>query len=246
MRLNRFLAQAGVDSRRKCDLLIQQGRVSVNGVPVTQLGVRIDPDRDQIGVDGQPVRVGERLTYILLNKPAGYIVTAQDTHHRKTVFDLLGGIPQRVFPVGRLDFDTEGVLLLINDGDLAFRLSHPRYQVPKTYLALVEGMPAKEALERLSRGVRVDNWVSSPAQVRLVKVTAGDALVEIELQEGRKRQVKKMCQTVGHRVKKLWRTAFAGIQVADLPPGRWRPLRQSEVRKLRTLVGLNPNLKNLE
>ena len=237
MRLNRFLAQAGIDSRRKCDLLIQQGRVSVNGVPVTQLGMKVDPDRDQIAVDGRPVRVGERLTYILLNKPAGYVVTAHDTHGRKTVFDLLSGVPQRVFPVGRLDFDTEGVLLLTNDGDLAFRLLHPRYQISKTYLALVEGVPVKEALERLSQGVRVDNWVSSPAQVRLVKVTAGNALVEIKLHEGRKRQVKKMCQTVGHRVKRLWRTAFAGIRVADLPPGQWRPLRESEVRNLRTLVG---------
>ncbi len=239
MRLNRFLAQAGIDSRRKCDLLIEQGRVSVNGLPVTQLGVKVDPSRDQITVDGQLIRVGERPTYILLNKPAGYVVTAHDTHGRRTVFDLLSAVPQRVFPVGRLDLDTQGALLLTNDGDLAFRLSHPRYQVSKTYLALVEGVPDKRDLERLSKGVRFDNWTSSPARVKLVKVTAGDALVEIKLCEGRKRQVKKMCQAVGHRVKRLWRTAFAGIGVVNLPPGQWRPLRKSEVRDLKNLVGLN-------
>jgi len=238
MRLNRFLAQAGIGSRRKCDLLIEQGRVSVNDVPVTQLGVRIDPEKDQVTVDGQAVRVGERLIYILLNKPAGYVVTAHDTHGRKTVFDLLSGIRQRVFPVGRLDLDTQGALLLTNDGDLAFRLSHPRYQVPKTYLALLEGVPDKADLEKLCQGVRFDNWTSSAAQVRLMKASARNAMVEIKLCEGRKRQVKKMCQAVGHPVKKLWRTAFAGIGVADLPPGRWRPLRKSELRDLKNLVGL--------
>ncbi|MBI4531552.1 MAG: rRNA pseudouridine synthase [Candidatus Latescibacteria bacterium] len=238
IRLNKFLAQAGIASRRRCDESIRLGRVRVNGEVVTCLGLRVDPEQDRIDVDGQCIVSKKRYRYILLNKPAGYLVSAHDPHHQRTVFDLLSGISERLFPVGRLDLDTEGVLLLTNDGELAFRLTHPRYTIQKTYLAQVVGIPGEAVLQQLCEGVDLGGRRTAPAHVRVVRVEGADTLLELVIHEGRKRQVKRMCRAMGHRVKHLRRIDFAGITVEGLRSGAWRDLTEEEVQRLKRLVGL--------
>jgi pseudouridine synthase len=212
--------------------------VKVNGECVTLLGVRIDPERDRVEVDGQRLFSRGRHRYILLHKPAGYLVSTHDPHHQRTIFDLLHGIPERLFPVGRLDLDTEGALLLTNDGEFAFRLSHPRYTVEKRYLALVRGTPYEAAIQRLSEGVDLAGRKTAPAWVRVIGIEEGDALLELVLHEGMNRQVKRMCQAIHHPVRHLRRVDFAGIGVERLKSGAWRDLTEEEVRRLKECVGL--------
>jgi pseudouridine synthase len=210
----------------------------VNGEVVTCPGTQVNPEHDRVEVDGRCVVFGKRDRYILLNKPAGYLVSAHDPHHHRTVFDLLSGVSERLFPVGRLDLDTEGVLLLTNDGELAFRLTHPRYTIQKTYLARVSGIPGEAVLQRLREGVDLGGRRTAPADVRVVGLDGADALLGLILHEGRKRQVKRMCQTMGHRVKHLRRIDFAGITVDGLQSGAWRDLTEEEVQRLKRFVGL--------
>lgn len=241
-RLNRFLARAGVASRRGSDLLIQEGRVAVNGTTVTALGTVIAPDVDRVALDGNPVRLRVEFAYILLNKPPGVIVSLDDPHHPRTVIDLLKGVDRRVFPIGRLDLDTSGVLLLTDDGDLTFRLCHPRYGVTKTYLAWVDGVPDAKDLRALAAGVDLDGRRTAPASVRVERKGAGGALLRLTLHEGRKRQVKRMCKEVGHPVRSLARVDFGGITAEGLKPGDWRYLSPGEVGRLKRSVGLGkPN-----
>lgn len=237
MRLVKYLARAGVASRRRAESIIRAGQVQVNGEPVLLPQYFVRPG-DVVRVKGNRVIPGERNTYLLLDKPAGYLSTARDTHGRKTVLDLLPETGARVYPVGRLDADTEGLLLLTDDGELAFRLTHPRYGVTKTYHALVRGVPGKETLNRLAGGVAVEGRPTAPAQTRLVEVLNGDAVLELVLREGRKRQVKLMCAAVGHPVKHLRRTSFAFLTGAGLSPGSCRPLTGREIGELYRLVGL--------
>jgi pseudouridine synthase len=227
-----------VASRRKSDLLIRAGRVTVNGATAAALGTEIDPEADRVAVDGRPVRPEAEFVYVLMNKPPGLLVSLQDPHHPRTVLDLLKGLDRRVFPVGRLDLDTTGVLLLTDDGDLTFRLCHPRHGVEKTYLARVEGVPDGEDLRALSEGIDLDGRRTAPARVRIVKGDAGGALLRITVHEGRKRQVKRMCREVGHRVRDLERIDFGGITAAGLGPGEWRFLTPEEVDHLKRTVGL--------
>jgi 23S rRNA pseudouridine2605 synthase len=212
-RVQKVLARAGLGSRRVCDELVADGRVSVNGVRA-ELGSRVDPETDRIEVDGVPIGVQAGLVYYLLNKPRGVVTTASDPQGRPTVVELVPSEP-RVFPVGRLDADTEGLLLLTNDGDLAQRVAHPSHGVDKEYLAEVEGTPSRGTLRRLREGVELDDGVTAPAKATLV----GDGLVRLTIHEGRKRQVRRMLAAVGH-------------PVVRLAPGEWRPLDQSEVRGL--------------
>jgi 23S rRNA pseudouridine2605 synthase len=228
MRLNAFLARAGVASRRRADELIKAGRVTVNGEP-GQLNTMVGA-RDRVEVDGRPVE-RQRLRYVLLHKPAGVVTTARDPQGRPTVVGLVPGEP-RVVPVGRLDSDTTGALLLTNDGQLAHRLAHPRYGVEKTYVAEIEGDPDAEALERLRDGVELDDGRTAPARARRV----GAGRVELVLHEGRKHQVKRMLAAVGHPVTGLHRSAYAGLTLEGLEPAACRELEPSEVDQLRRAV----------
>ena len=230
MRLNAFLARAGVASRRGADELIKAGRVAVNGVR-GELNTFVSA-RDLVELDGRRVRP-QPLAYVLLHKPAGVVTTARDPRGRPTVVGLVRH-DARVVPVGRLDADTTGALLLTNDGELAHRLAHPRYRVAKVYAVEVEGRPSGEALRRLAEGVELDDGRTAPAGVRRL----GPGRIELTLHEGRKHQVKRMCEAVGYPVRRLHRSCYAGLTLEGLGPGEWRELEPAEVEALRRLVGL--------
>ncbi|HZO95887.1 MAG TPA: pseudouridine synthase [Gaiellaceae bacterium] len=225
MRLNAWLARAGVASRRKADDLIKAGRVTVNGEP-GRLNTFVSA-HDRVELDGRPL-AQQRLAYVLLHKPAGVVTTARDPQGRRTVVDLVGH-PSRVVPVGRLDADTTGALLLTNDGELAHRLAHPSREVDKVYVAEVEGDPPPEALARLERGVELEDGRTAPARARRL----GPGRVELTVHEGRKHQVKRMLDAVGHPVRRLHRSAYAGLTLEGLERGAWRELEPSEVERLR-------------
>lgn len=226
VRLQKALARAGIGSRRQCEDLIAEGRVLVNG-EVALLGRRINPEDDKIEVDGVPTGVNPDLVYYLLNKPTGVITTADDPRNRPIVMDLVPDEP-RVFPVGRLDMDTEGLLLLTNDGELAHRLTHPSFGVHKEYLASVKGKPSRGALRTLREGVELDDGITSKAQASLLD----DQLIKLIIHEGRNRQVRRMCSAVGHPVERLVRTRIGPLADHKLKPGEWRVLTQDEVRDL--------------
>jgi 23S rRNA pseudouridine2605 synthase len=230
MRLNAYLARAGVASRRRADELIRAGRVHVNGAP-GELNTFVGAG-DTVEVDGRPV-AKQMLAYRLLHKPAGTVTTARDPQGRPTVVGLVPAEP-RVVPVGRLDADTTGVLLLTNDGQLAHRLAHPRYEVDKVYDVEVEGDPSRDALRRLGEGLELDDGPTAPARARRV----GRGRLDLTIHEGRKHQVKRMCAAVGHPVRRLHRSGYAGLDVSGLEPGEWRDLTRAEVAALRRLVGL--------
>ena len=225
MRLNAYLARAGVASRRGADELIKAGRVTVNGEP-GQLNTFVQ-SRDRVEVDGARVSL-QRLAYVLLHKPAGVVTTARDPQGRPTVVGLVPAEP-RIVPVGRLDADTTGALVLTNDGPLAHRLAHPRYGVEKVYEAEIEGEPDDEALDALRNGIELDDGATAPARVRRL----GPNTIELALHEGRNRQVRRMLEAVGHPVARLHRSAYAGLTLEGLEPGRWRELEPSEVDALR-------------
>ena len=229
-RLQKVLARAGIGSRRVCEDLIAAGRVTVNG-DVALLGRRVDLENDRVEVDGVPVGVRPDLVYYVLNKPAGIVTTVSDTHGRRTVVDLVPAEP-RVFPVGRLDTDTEGLLLLTNDGDLTHRLTHPSFGVEKEYLAEVEGSPSRAAIRQLREGVLLDDGMTSPAKASLQPPN----VLTIVIHEGRNRQIRRMCEAIGHPVRRLVRTRVGPITARALKPGEWRELSQAEVRDLQTAV----------
>jgi pseudouridine synthase len=240
LRLNRYLATAGVASRRRCDELIRQGRVRVNGAPVEELGVQVDPARDTVVLDGDAVRLPDRRWILALHKPCEVLVAASDARGRRTVMDLMRGFPGRVFPVGRLDYRSEGLLLLTNDGELAHRLAHPRFKVAKLYRVDARGAVAPATVESLARGVTLDDGPTQPARVRIVSRGDGQTRLDIELREGRKRQVRRMLALFGHDVVRLVRIRFGPVELGDLPSGRWRELGGDEAARLRRAVGLPP------
>jgi 23S rRNA pseudouridine2605 synthase len=234
MRLNAYLARAGVASRRRADDLIRAGRVLVNGA-AGELNTAVGR-HDVVEVDGERVQ-RQPLAYVLLNKPPGVVTTASDPHGRHTVVEFVPSEP-RVVPVGRLDVDTTGALLLTNDGDLAHRLAHPRYGVPKVYEAEVEGSPSRDALAKLREGVVLEDGPSAPAGARVLRRGQTTSRLELTLHEGRKHQVKRMCEAVGHPVRLLHRARYAGLELDELEPGGWRELTADEVAELRRAVGL--------
>jgi 23S rRNA pseudouridine2605 synthase len=235
MRLNAWLARAGVASRRKADELIKAGRVTVNGEP-GQLNTFVSA-RDDVRLDGRPL-AKQQLAYVLLNKPAGVVTTARDPQGRPTVVDLVQH-PSRVVPVGRLDADTTGVLLLTNDGELAHRLAHPRYEVDKVYEVECRTRPSDAELHRLGEGVELDDGPTRPARVRRL----GGSRIEVVIHEGRNRQVRRMVEAVGHRVRRLHRSRYGPLTLEGLEPGAWRELEPSEVERLRSTSGSRPRAR---
>jgi pseudouridine synthase len=237
-RLQKILSQAGVASRRAAERLIADGRVMVNGRTVLEMGTKADLAVDDIRVDGRRIKRTERLRYILLYKPAGYVTTRSDPQRRRTVIDLLAGVREYVYPVGRLDYDTEGLLLLTNDGDLAARLTHPRHGVERTYEARVAGMPDDEAIDRLRHGIPLDGRRTLPAEVKLLNRGRHDkqGVLRLTIREGRNRQVRRMCEAVGHPVDTLKRVRIGPITDRRLQPGEWRELQEKEVEALRKLA----------
>lgn len=239
-RLARYLAHAGIASRRHAEILIEAGRVRVNGQIVTTQGARIDPERDRITVDGKPVQSTAKLVYILLHKPVGYVSTASDPQKRPTVLDLLPAElrRQRLYPVGRLDIDTSGLLLLTNDGDFALHLTHPRYSMDKHYHALVKGYPPTSALNALRRGVEIvedngEHHKTSPARVSIYKQAGGNCWLTLTIHEGHKRQVRRMLAATGYPVLQLVRVGIGSLELGDLTVGKWRYLTEDEVSNLR-------------
>lgn len=235
MRLQKFLANCGVASRRKAEELIAKGQVSVNGEIVREMGVQIDEDNDIIEFNGQRVRSANKMIYVMLNKPEGFVTTVSDDKGRDTVMSLVSEIPVRIYPVGRLDYDTEGLLLLTNDGDLTYKITHPKNNIEKTYIAEVTGNITMDTILNLRRGVIIDGVKTSPAKVEVVGATRLGTKLEITIHEGRNRQVRKMFEAVGCIVKKLKRTEEAGLKLGHLPLGKWRKLSESEVNMLKKI-----------
>ena len=235
IRLNRFLAMAGIGSRRSCDTFILEGRVTVNEEPVERLGMRVDPENDVVLFDGKPVSPPQDLLYVLLNKPLRTVTTAKDDRKRRTVIELIGA-PQRLFPVGRLDYNTTGALLITNDGELAYYLIHPRFEVKKTYRVMLNKIIRPIDLHHFQNGIVLDGTKTSPCKARELRRAGNRSFLEVELHEGRNRQIRRMFEVLGYNVEQLHRTSFAGLQVQELNPGEWRELTASEVEYLKDMV----------
>lgn len=238
-RLNKIIAGSGIASRRRADELISSGRVVVNGRIVTKSGSKAVWGVDTILVDGQRLPDPPKKAYILLNKPFGYVCTLHDPQGRPIVLDLLGDLKERVYPVGRLDFDTQGLLILTNDGELAFRLTHPRFGVPRTYKALVEGTIESQSVKKLRKGIMLDDGLTNPARVRMLERGQGRSLLRITLSEGRSREIRRMLEAVGHKTIHLMRTGYGNLSLGTLKVGKYRHLTEEEVKSLRSSVGLD-------
>lgn len=233
VRLQKFLANAGVASRRKCEEFILQGKVSVNGKVVNELGTKINPQLDEVTCFGKKVEDGQSKVYILLNKPIGYVTTAKDQFHRDTVLDLVK-TKQRLVPVGRLDMYTSGALILTNDGDFVYQVTHPKHEVTKTYTVTIKGIISDEEVQKLRDGVVIDDYKTRPARVKILKTDLEKdcSRLEITIHEGKNRQVRKMCEAIDKKVLALHRSKIGNIGVKDLPLGKWRYLREFEVKNI--------------
>jgi 23S rRNA pseudouridine2605 synthase len=237
-RLQKILSHAGIASRRAAEEIITAGRIAVNGRVVTELGTRADPGEDRITLDGKLVRLVPGRLYILLNKPVGYVTTLKDPQGRQVVTELLKGVRERVYPVGRLDYNTEGLLLLTNDGELANKLAHPRHEVEKEYLVRVRGSVTQDQLLDLAAGVELEDGKCAPAVVKSVRESENNTWLSITIHEGRYRQVRRMCEAVGLFVVRLKRTRYATLETGELKPGEYRMLTAAEVDGLSTLCKL--------
>ncbi len=237
VRLQKLIAGTGLASRRKAEELITSGRVTINGAVVRELGIKVDPDRDHVKVDGKHLRAAQPYVYVILNKPKNVMSTLDDPEGRPTVKDFLRGVSVRVFPVGRLDFDSEGLMLLTNHGDLAQALLHPRYHVPKTYLIKVKGVLNDAEIGTLERGVKLEDGLTAPAKVQKISRAESNSWLEVTIHEGRKHQVKRMLEAVGHAVIKLTRVRMGPLLLGDLAAGEYRFLTDREANRLRELVG---------
>ncbi len=231
-RLQKILARAGLGSRRKCEAIIRQGRVAVDGEVVTVMGVKVDPGHHRITVDGRPVSGPQRTVYLLLNKPVGYVTTLSDPQGRPIVTDLLPDLGVRVYPVGRLDVDSGGALLMTNDGPLTNAILHPRHGVHKTYRILVRGVPGETALDRLRRGTIIEGNQTLPARITLLEKDSANGRLQVVLHEGKKRQIRKMFAAIGHPVLKLTRIAYGRLRLGRLRPGQYRFLDEKDLKKI--------------
>lgn len=235
MRINKYIAQSGIASRRKADELIDAGKVIVNGTVVRNKGMQIDETKDKVKVDGRHIKIQEETIYLMLNKPVGCVTTTKDQFDRKSVIDVMTEIKDRVYPIGRLDYDTSGLLFLTNDGDLTYRLTHPKHEVKKTYIALVKGIPTKGELDRFKNGLFIDGKKTAPAEVKILEIRGNKSRLEIKIHEGRNRQVRKMCEAIGHPVSKLRRIAIGKLTLGNLKTGEYRYLNKKEVEYLKNL-----------
>lgn len=238
-RLQKYLAAAGVASRRASEVLILEGKVSVNGKVVRELGTKVEPGKDVVLVNGQPVQREEQLVYLLMNKPAGYVTTVKDTHNRLTVMDLIADVPYRLFPVGRLDYETEGLLLLTNDGEFAYRMTHPKFKMVKTYVATVQGNVTEERLAQLRSGVQLEDGMTAPAEVKILRRENHKTVVEIAIHEGRNRQVRRMFKAVKNPVLELKRVSIGPLSLKGINVGEYRYLQEAELKKLGQRLGLH-------
>ena len=238
MRINKYIARSGIASRRHADNLILQGRVKINGIMVNQLGIQVEDLKDVVEVDGKIVSPERGTFYLMMNKPPGYLVSTKDPHQKRLVTSLLKNYKGKVFPVGRLDFDSSGLLVFTNDGNLAFRLSHPRFKVKKTYEVVCEGSIESDSLKKLEEGVMLDDGPTAPANVKLIQRGHNFSQVHITISEGRKRQVRRMFDLVGHPVSNLKRISYGNLKLGNLAEGSFIHLRKGQLQKLRSLVGL--------
>lgn len=237
IRLQKYLADCGVASRRKAEELILQGKVAVNGEIITELGTKIEPNKDIVTYQGKKVETSHEYVYILLNKPIGYVTTAKDQFNRDSVLDLVK-TNKRLVPVGRLDMYTSGALILTNDGDFVYKVTHPKHEIDKTYTVTIHGIVKNEEVEQLRKGVEIEGagekYLTKPARVKILKTDEekNQSRLEITIYEGKNRQVRKMCEAVGHKVLALHRSKIAGIGVKDIPLGKWRYLKEGEIKKI--------------
>lgn len=244
-RLQKYLASCGVASRRMSEEIIKSGRVAVNGQIVTEMGVKIKIGTDKVTVDGKDITPEEEHVYLMLNKPEGYVTTAHDPQGRPTVLDLVAEVPQRVFPIGRLDVDTEGLLFLTNDGELAYRLTHPKFAVTKVYHALVTGKPSEDKLDRMRNGLKLEDGMTKPCTVKVIRRYNHKTMLEITISEGRNRQVRRMCQAIGNPIIELERVKIENIELSQVKRGQYRKLTLEELAPLMYKVQLGANLAPL-
>ena len=237
MRINKYIALCGVASRRKAEELILAGRVTVNDEVMTELSYKVDEENDIVKVDDKLIKEENKLVYILLNKPEGYITTVKDQFDRPSVLDLVSDIKERVYPIGRLDYETSGLLLLTNDGDLTYKLTHPKHEVDKTYVARVKGKLTKEEIERFKTGLKIEDYTTAPAKLKVIKYDEqrNSSLLEIKIHEGKNRQVRKMCKAINHPVLRLRRSAMGKIKIGDCEIGKYRYLTEDEIKYLKNL-----------
>lgn len=228
-RLQKVLARSGACSRRKAEEFIKQGRVTIDGKVVTEMGIKVDSDFQRITLNGRPIHFSSKKITVLLNKPTGYVTTLSDPQGRPIVISLLKGISERLFPVGRLDLDTSGALILTNDGDLAQRVQHPSFEINKTYVAKVKGRPSAESLAILSKGIELEGRMTYPARLKVRQETSRFSIIEIVIHEGRKRQVRKMFTAIGHHVVELSRIAYGQLQLGSLATGAFRILKEKDI-----------------
>ena len=237
MRINKYIALCGVASRRKAEELILAGRVTVNDEVMTELSYKVDEENDIVKVDDKLIKEENKLVYILLNKPEGYITTVKDQFDRPSVLDLVSDIKERVYPIGRLDYETSGLLLLTNDVDLTYKLTHPKHEVDKTYVARVKGKLTKEEIERFKTGLKIEDYTTAPAKLKVIKYDEqrDSSLLEIKIHEGKNRQVRKMCKAINHPVLRLRRSAMGKIKIGDCEIGKYRYLTEDEIKYLKNL-----------
>ena len=234
IRLQKYLANSGIASRRKCEEYILQGKVEVNGKMIKELGTKIQPGKDIVKFDGKEVKEDKKLVYILLNKPIGYVTTVDDQFHRDTVLDLVK-VKERIVPVGRLDMYTSGALILTNDGDFVYKVTHPKHEINKTYTVTIKGIIQNSEVDQLQKGVKIDDYITKPAKVKILKTDSEKDIsrLEITIHEGKNRQVRKMCEAIGKKVLALHRSKIGNIGVKDLKLGQWRYLSQKEVESIK-------------
>jgi len=234
-RLQKFLADCGIASRRKSEELIKNGYVTVNGQVTRDMGTKINPDKDIVTYKGKRVKKTSSKVYIMLNKPAGYVTTTREQFNRKKVTDLIKGINTRVYPIGRLDYNSSGLLLLTNDGDMTFKLTHPGHEVEKTYIVKIKGLPSQDKIEKLRNGIEIDGRLTSTAKVELLSTNKKYSILKFVIHEGRNRQIRKMCSAIGHEVIDLKRISIGKIKLGDLKEGHFRLLTKSEIDYLSKL-----------
>lgn len=234
MRLQKYIAHCGIASRRKAEEIIKLGKVKVNGEVIKDMGVVVDPDSDEVFVDNRLIQLENNKVYIMLNKPEGYVTTLSDEFDRPTVVDLVKNISERIYPVGRLDYDTSGLLIMTNDGELAYRLTHPKHEVEKTYIAKVKGIPNNKEVNMFKRGVDIGGYVTAPANIQILKKERGSSTIQVIIHEGKNRQIRKMFDAINHPVIKLQRIAVGEIHIDNVLKGKWRFLTDSEIKYLKS------------